>query len=84
MLSNYYYPDPYEMMQIINTIKKIERKRKKMKFTVDLIIMILKGLYPILRPILFDAIDNPNYQWDDYLMKMLDHAFDSLDDMKGE
>jgi hypothetical protein len=37
-----------------------------------IIVTIVKKLYPIMRPILFKAINDPNSEWDDLLMDILD------------
>lgn len=37
---------------------------------------ILKKLYPIMRPILFKAINDPNTEWDDLLMTIFDKIFE--------
>jgi len=38
---------------------------------------LLKEVYAkLIRPILFKAIDDPNVQWDDWLMKFVDNIFE--------
>ena len=39
--------------------------------------LIVKQAYAIiLRPLLLKAIDDPNVEWDDYVLKVLDSIFD--------
>jgi hypothetical protein len=37
-----------------------------------LILKVIKTLYPLFRPILVQAIDDPSKQWDDVFMQVLD------------
>lgn len=83
MLIDHYYPDLYEMMRIVNGSKNGDKKRKEigeMKLSIDIVLMIIKGLYPIIRPILKDAVNDPDVMWDDYLMEMFDRAFKNIPD----
>ena len=38
----------------------------------NVILMILKAIYPTMRPILKKAVNDPDQDWDDVLMSVLD------------
>lgn len=46
-----------------------------MKWTI--VWTLIKQVYAqLLRPVLFKAIDNPDVEWDDVLMKFVDNIFE--------
>jgi len=46
----------------------------------DPIVEVAEMLYPYLRPLLLRAIDDPDTEWDDRLMDILDDLFDKMTD----
>lgn len=43
----------------------------------DVVWKLVKQLYAtLLRPILLKAVDDPDVQWDDWLMKFVDNIFE--------
>lgn len=43
-----------------------------MKVNFAILILCLRAIYPVMRPILQDSIDDPNSEWDEVLMRTLD------------
>ena len=41
----------------------------------SLIMLIARAMYPAIRPILLKAVDDPEAEWDDELMRMADVVF---------
>ena len=42
------------------------------KMNPVLLFQIIRIVYPRIRPILYEAIENPKHQWDELLMELLD------------
>lgn len=40
-----------------------------------LIVNVLQKIYPIIRPVLMKAVDDPNVEWDNMLMDIVDRIF---------
>jgi hypothetical protein len=61
----------FRIISLLKLKKQIEEQGMK----PTLLYAILKQIYPMMRPMLYDAIDNPNYEWDDLVMSIVDRIF---------
>ena len=46
----------------------------------NIILTILKAIYPMMRPILKKAVNDPDQEWDDLLMSILDKVLGHEED----
>lgn len=46
----------------------------------DPIMEVMELLYPYFRPLLLKAVDDPDSDWDDTLMRIIDDVFDKMTD----
>jgi len=78
MLLDFMGLDQIGLSQYYQILHLIEKRRFKyiMKINPMVIVNILQNIYPIMRPILLKAVNNPDQTWDDYLMELCDKIFD--------
>lgn len=44
----------------------------------ELMIQLLKAMYPIVRPQLAKAVDDPDSEWDEFMLEILDRIVEVL------